>query len=643
MNATATLTRRSLGAALGGMALAQQAPRQRPNILWLVTEDIGPQIGAFGDRYANTPNLDKLAAAGVRYRYCWSNAPVCAPARTSIISGMYPPALGAEHMRSLVPMPPEIRMFPQYLREAGYYCSNNSKEDYNLEKPGQVWDDSSGHGHWRNRAPGQPFLAVFNFMITHESHVIGRRDTVIHDPSKAPLPAYYPDTPEVRRDVAQYYDNITTMDGQVASILRDLEADGLANNTIVFFYGDNGICLPRGKRMVYNSGLIVPFIVSVPEKFRNLAPSDYQAGGVSERLVSFVDLAPTVLSLAGIAAPGHMHGKAFLGEQIAPAPEHLFGFRGRMDERYDLMRATRDRRYIYIRNYMPHRIYGEHVAYQWRERSMQDWDRLHREGRLTPSQSHFWERKPYEELYDLTADRDEVKNLAGSRVHHGVLEKLRKAQDDWMREIRDTGLLPEPEMQSRSSGSTPYQMGRDPKRYAYENVKRAADMAAAGRTAETPQMVKSLADPDSGVRYWAATGLLIRGTKGVSEGAVALRKLLDDPSPSVRIASAEALGRYGTPEDQGRSLKVLLGLAALDRNGLYVSMLAWNSIDQLPVELLRPARAEIEAVDVGSELAAAAARGGRETVESRTGAQPRILKTTVLGKLTDRPGAGSRL
>ena len=664
-------TRRAFASSIGGAAFALQAPRPRPNILWLVTEDIGPHLGAYGDKYAYTPNLDKFAGTALRYDYCWSNAPVCAPARTSIISGMYPPSLGAEHMRSLLPMAPGMKMFPQYLREAGYYCSNNCKEDYNLEKPGDVWDDSSFAGHWRDRHAGQPFFAVFNFGITHESQVIARRPTVSHDPAEARLPAYYPDSVEVRRDVAQYYDNITIMDRQLAVMLEQLHADGLADDTIVFFYGDNGMCLPRGKRMPYDSGLHVPLIVHVPPKYRDLAPG-YKVGGSSSRLVSFVDLAPAVLSLAGVHPPAHMQGRAFLGEHAAAAPQFIFGFRGRMDERYDLMRATRDQRYLYIRNYMPHRIYGEHVAYQWQERSMQEWDRLHREGKLKPPQTLFWETKPYEELYDTTVDADEVKNLARSKAHQTILERMRRAQDGWMREIRDVGLLTEAEMQSRSAGSPPYVLGHDPKRYTYENVKAAADMAASGRDADAPQLVKYLSDGDSAVRYWAATGLLIGKSPAVTAGAEALRRALDDPSPSVRVAAAEALGRYGAQEDQTRSLRILLELASAPRNGIYVSLLAWNSIDQLPVELLRSARAEIEAADVnvgalpglpgrGGQAGRAAAPGrgdpgraapqraadsiewtgtydlfghGNETAASRAGAGLGNIKATVLDKLS---------
>lgn len=262
-----TITRRSFSALLGGTVFSRAADVPRPNILWITCEDIGPHIGAYGDSYADTPNLDKLASQGVLYRHAWSNAPVCAPARTTIISGMYPPSTGSEHMRSMTVLPPSFKMFPCYLRETGYYTSNNAKEDYNLAHTGAVWDESSGKAHWRKRAKGQPFFSVFNHLITHESQIRTRPHTWIHDPTKARIPAYHPDTEEVRKDWAQYYDNITTMDRQAGALLKALEDDGLAGDTIIFFYGDHGSGMLRNKRWPYNCGLQVPLLVRIPDKF----------------------------------------------------------------------------------------------------------------------------------------------------------------------------------------------------------------------------------------------------------------------------------------------------------------------------------------------------------------------------------------
>lgn len=575
-------------ALLAGL-LASCRPAERPHILWITCEDAGPHLGAYGDAYAVTPNLDRLASRGMRYANAWSNAPVCAPARTAIISGMYPTSTGAEHMRSLTRLPPGMKMYPQYLREAGYYCTNNVKEDYNLEKPGQVWDESSSKAHWRNRRPGQPFFAIFNLTMTHESQIRARPHTLVHDPAKVRVPAYHPDTPEVRRDWAQYYDKITEMDRRAGEILAELEQDGLAEDTIVFFYADHGPGMPRSKRWPYNSGLHVPLIIRIPEKFRHLAPRDWAPGGATPRLVAFVDLAPTVLSLAGVAPPKHFQGRAFLGPYASPEPPYVYGFRGRMDERYDLVRSVRDKRYVYIRNFMPHKIYGQHVAYMFETPTTQVWKRLYEEGKLNAAQRRFWETKPPEELYDLEADRDEIANLAERPEHRATLERLRQALREWMLAVRDVGLLPEGEMHARAGSSTPYEMGHDAQRYPLERILETAELASSLRPEAAGALLERLADPDSAVRYWAAMGLLMRGAAATSEAAPALRKALADPSPYVRIVAAEALARYGDARDRNKALAVLLELAPADRNGVYVSLAALNAIDGLG-EKARPVR-----------------------------------------------------
>ena len=357
-------------------------PATRPNILWITSEDHGPQMGCYGDKFATTPNVDKLAAKGVIYTRVWSCAPVCAPSRTTLISGLYAQSTGGEHMRSLVAFPAGKMMFPQLLREAGYYCSNNAKEDYNLEKPGKVWDESSKKAHWTNRAPGQPFFAVFNSEKSHESKIRTRPHTLVHDPSKVRIPAYHPDTPEVRRDWAQYYDVVSEADADAGRILSQLEASGLAAETIVFYFGDHGSGMPRSKRWPYNSGLHVPLVVYIPDKLKSFRPPGYKPGGSSDRLVSFVDFAPTVLSLAGIKPPGWMQGRAFLGRFRESPPPFLHGFRGRMDERPDLVRSITDGRYVYVRNYMPHLIYGQHLDFMWQTPTTRVWENLHREGKL---------------------------------------------------------------------------------------------------------------------------------------------------------------------------------------------------------------------------------------------------------------------
>ena len=262
---------------------------QKPNILWLTSEDNGPDLGCYGDKYATTPNLDELASRGLRYNIAWSTVPVCAPARTCLITGMYPCTIGAQHMRSMVALDEQIKPFTIYLRENGYYCTNNRKEDYNFKKPKGTWDQSSNKAHWRNRNDNQPFFAVFNHTISHESKIRNRPHDFVHDPAKARIPEYHPDLPEVRRDWAQYYDRLTEMDAQVGKKLQQLEKDGLVDDTIVFYFGDHGCGMPRHKRSVTNSGLHVPLLVYIPEKFKHLRPNDYQLGGSTNRMVAFVD------------------------------------------------------------------------------------------------------------------------------------------------------------------------------------------------------------------------------------------------------------------------------------------------------------------------------------------------------------------
>ncbi len=582
---------------VGPSANADETPAvtSRPNVLWITSEDNGPHLGCYGDAYATTPRLDALAARGVIYSRCWSNAPVCAPARTTLISGLYPTSTGSQHLRSMTRLPGGMKMYPQYLRDAGYYCTNNSKEDYNLEKPGKVWDESSRRAHWKNRKDGQPFFAIFNITVSHESQIRRRPHTPVHDPATVRVPAYHPDTPEVRLDWAQYHDKLTEMDTRAGAILDELSAAGLADDTIIFSYADHGSGMPRSKRWPYNSGLHVPLIVVIPEKFAHLRPPGYRAGGTVDRLVGFIDLGPTLLSLAGIRPPAHFQGHAFLGEHLADPPEHLHGFRGRMDERIDMVRSVTDGRYVYIRNYMPHEIYGQHVSYMFQTPTTRVWKQLYDAGKLAPPRTYFWERKPPEELYDLGTDPDEVVNLAKSPKHRDVLERLRSAQREHVLATRDLGFLPEGEIHARAAGSasgTPYEMGHDPKRYPLERILAMAEYASSDEQSTKP-LLEGLEDTDSAVRWWAALGLLSRGRDAVSKTRDALRRALLDTSPAVRITAAEALARFGEDADLEPALDQLMELAPVDRNGVYISVLALNALDALD-DRARSVRSAIE-------------------------------------------------
>lgn len=573
-----------------GFSCSSQA-QNRPNILWLTSEDHGPQMGCYGDSYANTTNVDALAKKGLRYRFCWSNAPVCAPARTTLISGIYPTALGAENMRSMVKMPRGTQMYPQILRAAGYYCTNNAKTDYNLEESGQVWDASSGRAHWKNRPAGKPFFAIFNSNKSHESQLRARNVQLIHDPNKVRVPAYHPDTPEVRRDWARYYDMVSEADADAGEHLKELADAGLADDTIVFYYADHGSGMPRSKRWPYNSGLQVPLVVYIPEKYKDLRPPEYEAGGVSNRLVSFVDFAPTLLSLAGIAPPNWMQGHAFLGKFIDPKQQYVFGFRGRMDERPDCVRTISDGRYVYIRNFRPDLIYGQHINYMWQTPTTRIWEAMFKEGKLNAAQSAFWQTKPIEEFYDLQTDPDEVNNLVADPEYTAILNKMRDALHLHQLKIRDVGLLPEGEVNRRSVNSTPYDMAHDAA-FSMNLICAMAEFAASrfspssqkflfDRQIELKIFRNGLADTDSGVRYWAVLGLQMRGELMVNEARTDLTKLLVDESPSVKIAAAEALGKFGSDADLPRVLPLLGQLANWKNNDVFTVMAALNAIGAL--------------------------------------------------------------
>ena len=595
---------------------SQLAAADRPNILWITSEDNGPHLGCYGDEYATTPNLDAFAEKSCRYLHCWSNAPVCAPARTAIITGMYPTSLGAEHMRSMVRLPEGFLMYPQYLREAGYYCTNNSKEDYNVEKPGKVWDESSRTAHWKNRAEGQPFFAIFNLTISHESQIRNEIDEQdrIHDPDNVRVPAYHPDTPEVRKDWAQYYDRLTMMDAKVGETLRELEEAGLADETIVFYYGDHGSGMPRNKRWPYNSGLHVPLLVHIPEKWRDLATDDFETGGTSGRLVSFVDLAPTLLSLCGIEPPEHMQGHAFLGEHAAEPQPYIHGFRGRMDERYDMVRSVTDGRYVYIRNYMPHRIYGQYVSYMFQTPTTRVWKERFDDGELDEAQSRFWQPKPPEELYDLESDPDEVINLVESAEHRDVLERMREALVDHLSRIVDLGFFSEYHLHAYSGGDhdpplTRYEAVRE---YGLYNPRTFHFVAVYSTDPKSPQdRIKAYLSECARFRpyqdlamYWAVTGILGQGGNHFTENHTTLRKIVTDSFPdeacnpafaSTKILAAEALAIHGDDDDLAAALPVLMEYADVEEHGLYAAMYALNALDHLDRKAA-PLRDQIDAL-----------------------------------------------
>ena len=543
------------GVALSGCRRAMKRPsvepaKGPPNILWITCEDVSASyLGCYGDRNAITPNLDKLAGESVRYTKAFATAPVCAPSRSCLITGVYATSLGTQHLRSDVELSPKIRCFPEYLREAGYYCTNNYKKDYNFTDVG-VWDESSQEAHWRKRRPGQPFFSVFNFTSSHQGQINGSDEEFFdkytakldpderHDPVDVVLPPYYPNTPMVRKIWARYYNLITFMDKQVGELLDELQVDGLADHTIVFFFSDHGLGLPRFKRTLFDTGLHVPLMVRFPAPYQHLAPES--AGEKIDELVSFVDFAPTVLSLTKLPIPKYMQGRPFLGHRAKWSRKYIFGASSRVDEAYEFSRCVRDDRYKYIRNFLPHLPYIQPSEYPDRAEIMQELRRAAEEDQLTPVQKLLWAPdKPVEELYDILEDPHEINNLADSPLHRQVLAKMRDVLRRWMLQMRDMGLLPEAEMHIRAEGSTPYDIARDPGKFPRKSILAAAELVGKG-TENMPSVIRLLSDSDSAVRYWAVIALTVLGVEA-KEAIDDLKPLLKDQSPNVRFAAAGAL------------------------------------------------------------------------------------------------------
>jgi len=591
------LTRCILGTLLFLVGLAAHA-QDRPNILWLSTEDIGPHLGCYDDPYAKTPNLDRLAAQGLRYTRAFTIAPVCAPNRTAIITGMYPTALGMHHMRaggegtarSNKPALPEgLRAFPAILRDAGYYCTNAAKEDYNFATRDTIWDESSRQAHWQKRPNAdQPFFAVFNFSGTHEGSV--RRTAEDHaraterltpeqrqDPDAIRPPPYHPNTGIVRQQWANYYENITALDYWVGDHLKALEDAGVADNTIVIFWSDHGPGMPRGKRWLYDSGTNVPLIVRLPG-----GPT-----GVRDKLVSSIDLSPTTLNLAGLPIPGYMQGQAFMGAN-APAPRRfVHGARDRMDERYDIIRMVRDARFKYIRNAAPHLPYDQFMNTAEKSPIKHELHRLAAAGELPPGAA--WVSgniKPVEELYDTVADPHELNNLAGDYRFDGQLSMMRAMYYGWATQTGDLGLIPEPELVvlAKQFGSRYAIFGEmkgvDPT--FWESLSIVATLAGSpGPDALlSAELEPYLASPHTSIRYWATLGL---GNRDGNEAQLA--RLLDDPAAIVRIAAAQALLARGN-QSPDSALKVLIDTLSSDHE--WERLHAAHALDALG-ETARPA------------------------------------------------------
>lgn len=527
----------------------QAQPAPRPNILWISCEDTSPWFGFCGDKYALTPNLDALAKRGVHYTNAYVTAPVCAPCRFGIITGCYATAYGTQRLRSGFDIPDSIEGFPTYLRRAGYYCTNNSKTDYNTCDEQRIiagsWDDCSGKAHWRGRKPGQPFFAVFNLMETHQSKVFETTPAPAlasaeqHDPAQAPVPPFYPDTPAAHRTMARVHDCITAMDKHAGTILAELDQAGLKDDTLVFFWPDHGQGIPRGKRTLWDTGMKIPLVAFFPEKYHHLAPS--APGTTCDRLVTLMDLGPTLLSMLDLPVPAHMHGRPFLGKAATAPRDYVFGARDRVDEVLELSRSVRDQRWLYLRNFMPDLSWNQPETFSDQLELRREIAQLAAAGKLNQAQlTYAAPGKPAEALYDTEQDPWQLHNLASDPAAQPQLERLRKVLRDWQNETRDLGLIHEWQAAkiSAETGKPLAEATRDGSRFALDRV---LDTAwRVGLPDQTAEFANRLGDADPTVRYWAAVGLRVART-GASAATGALEKALADASLSVRIEAAGVL------------------------------------------------------------------------------------------------------
>ena len=527
---------------------------ERPNIVWIVTEDMNPILGCYGDKLAKTPNIDKLAETGIVFQQAYANAPICAPARSCLITGVYPTSLGTQHLRQEQTIPEWLKPFPKILSESGYFTSNQNKTDFNFSAEGVFNYHKEDLSPWRQRAEGQPFFSFFNIGDTHEgpsnSTENYQRVTAnlspeqFTSPESVTLPPYYPNTPEMRKIWARYYDLAAAMDAKVGKILKNLDEDGLMENTIVFFFSDHGHGLPRYKRWLNITGLRVPFVAHVPEKYKHLVKD--KPGTENFDLISFVDFAPSVLNLAGIEIPEHMNGIPFLGENLPAPHEFLFATRSRADDMYELSRAIHDKNFIYVRHFLPHLPYIQTgIINSDGKDSYRELRRAHNSGEMPPAGELMWHSKPVEELYDLQADPQELNNLAASPENAEVLVKMRSLLKEQILKIRDAGFLFEPEMMIRSIGTSTYEMAQDPAKYDLEKIYTAAEMVG---IAQPEEIAANLTDSDSAVRFWAIMGLMNAGNEAKNY-IPQIEKLLTDESPTVQIATAGLLCKLNTPQN----------------------------------------------------------------------------------------------
>ena len=546
------------------------------NVVWLVSEDCPPRGAAYGDNLLSTPALDYLSKNGVVFENAFSTYPVCAPSRFSLVTGMEPASCGpAHHMRASGSFPKEFETYADVFRGAGYYCTNNSKTDYNCDIDTEVlWDDCSAQAHWRGRRTDQPFLAVFNGDDTHESAIFFEEITEV-SPEDIELPPYLPDSVEIRRDLARHYTALRKVDNYFGQIIQQLREDNLLESTAIIYSSDHGGVGPRSKRFCYDEGLRVPLVVSIPAAFEHLSP--WAKGHKVETPVSLIDIAPTLLSLADFKVPENMHGRALFGSNVMKPAGLAFGGRDRMDERYDFVRTVRSGTFRYIRNYYPDRPHGQHVGFMMLAKGYQAWESQAIAGELDPLQSRFWMEKEPEELYNTVLDPHETENLVGDASLSGTLAHMREQLDKHLLEINDNGFIPE------GGEHEGYFESRKKGAYPLSEILELANLSIARDSSNIQYFLTLIQQSENYVvRYWAAIGLRLLGPKAVA----ALDSIKDlsqnDSSPYVRIVASEILARWSGSR---AAVATLVGFLSPDSRR-ELTLLALNSLTFVDYSLL---------------------------------------------------------
>lgn len=530
------------------------AGTEQPNIVWLVSEDNSAEwLRLYSEGGAPMPNIERLAEQGLVFNHAFSNAAVCSVARSTIISGCYAPRVGAHYHRKqkTVPMPNGVKMFPWYLRQAGYYTTNCSKKDYNFNKNEEqrVWNQSSKKASYRKRAEGQPFFHVQNFEHTHESRLHPSAkdyyDAPKTDAASVQIFPYHPDTDIFRYTYARYLDRHTEVDQQMGDFIAQLEADGLMDDTIIFYYGDHGGALPRGKGYIYNNGLQVPMVVYIPKKWQHLAPAP--KGSYINGFVEFVDLSATVLNLAGVAIPAGIDGRPFLGEGVdleeLNQRDVTFGYADRFDEKYDLVRSIRQGKFHYMRNYQPFNLDSLYNKYRYQQPAFQEWADLYHAEKLDPVQCQFFEPRQPESLYDLEVDPHQVQNLAADPRYENVLLGLRRLLRERVKAMPDLGFIPEPVFLAKGAGE-PIAYGQV-QAELISGLVDIADLSLSPFPEAKSRIANALASKEPLERYWALVTCTSFGTHASPFYEQAKKMAASDESSLVRVRAAEFVGVTG--------------------------------------------------------------------------------------------------